>query len=94
MDVRLYLLGRLQLNDQIHIGNIQSSAGYISCYQNSELSFLEPLHGQLSLKLSDVSMHGLAGHLELVRETERVSISLGLSEDDGLAFSAIACHYD
>ena len=57
MDVRLYLLGRLQLNDQIHIGNIQSSAGYISCYQNSELSFLEPPQRYFSLALRNVSMH-------------------------------------
>jgi hypothetical protein len=94
MDVRLHLLGRLQLNDQIHIGDIQSSAGHISCDQHSELSFLKPPESDLSLTLCDVSMH----HFQVfpsqrVREDQRVGVCLGLSEDDGLSgVAAIAYH--
>lgn len=90
MDVGLNFLWWLDLNDQVDIGNVQASRGDISSDQHFEFSFLESLHGNLTLVLRNVSVHDFDVLLDLVSQNESVSVSLGLSEHDGLALTAVA----
>jgi hypothetical protein len=58
VDVRLGVLGWIQLNHKLNIRDIKASRSYIGGDEDLELAFLEALHSYLSLVLSNVSMHG------------------------------------
>lgn len=68
MDVRLSLLGWLQLDDQIDVRDIKTSRGNVSGDENAELALLKSLHRDLSLILSNVSMHYLYVLLDFIGE--------------------------
>ena len=68
MDVSLSLLGWLNLNDKVDIWDVKTTRSNVSSDEHAELSFLEPLHGHLTLVLSDVSMHDLDVLLDFIRE--------------------------
>ena len=89
MDVGLSLLGWLNLDDQVHVGDVKTTRGDISGDKHAELSFLESLHRDLTLVLSDVTVHDFDVLLDLVRQEQRVGISLRLSEDNDLATLSI-----
>ena len=89
VDVGLSLLGRLHLDDEVDVGDVKTSGGDVSGDKNLELALLESLHGDLSLVLSDVSMHDLDVVLDLVRQEEAVGVSLRLGEHDHLATLSI-----
>lgn len=90
MNVGLNFLWRLDLNDQVDVGNVQASRGDISSDQHFEFSFFESLHSNLALVLRNVSVHDLDVLLDFVSQNESVRVSLGLSEHDGLALTAVA----
>lgn len=68
MDVALCVLWRFNLNHQIDVGDIDTSSGNISGYQDFEFELLESLEGYLSLVLSDVTVHYFDVVLYLVRQ--------------------------
>jgi len=67
MDVRLGVLGRLNLNDKVDRGDVQTARGNIGGDEHVELLLLESLEGNLSLVLSDVAVHDLDIFLDFVR---------------------------
>ena len=89
VDVGLGLLGRLDLDDQVDVGDVEAARCDISSDQDSELAFLEALHGHFSLVLGDVAVHHLDVLLDLVREEEGVGVGLRLGEDNDLATLAV-----
>lgn len=70
--------------------DVQSSRGDISCDQASELAILEPLKGDFSRGLTDITVHTLNSLLDSVSESQLVSISFGRRETDRLALASIA----
>lgn len=84
MNISLRLHGRFNLNDKIDIRYVETARGHISSDQDIEFALLEPLESDLTLILSDVTVHDLDILLNLVSENQRVSISLGLGKDDRL----------
>ena len=89
MNVGLSLLGWLNLDDQVHVGDVKTTRGDISGDKDAELAFLEALHRYLTLVLSNVTVHDFDVLLDLVRQEQRVGISLRLSEDNDLATLSI-----
>lgn len=59
MDVALHILWWFNLNDKVDIGNIEASCRHVSRNKDTELVLFEPLQGNLSLGLRDVTMHDL-----------------------------------
>jgi hypothetical protein len=57
MNVGLCILWWLDLDDKINILNVKSTRCNICSYKNLELSLFESLHGDLSLVLSNITMH-------------------------------------
>ena len=92
VDVGLSLLGWLNLDDQVHIGNVKSTGSDISGDQDTEFSFLEALHGYFTLILRNVTMHHFNVLLDLIRQKKRVGIGLCLREDNDL--SSLSVHYE
>ena len=90
MNVGLCLLGRLKLDYEVYVRNIQPPRSHIRRDEHLELVLLEPLHGDLTLVLRNIAVHHLDVLLNLVGEDERVSIGFGLGEDDGFAFATVA----
>jgi len=94
MNISLSILRRFNLDDQINIRDIESSRCHISSHENAELALFESLESDLSLILSDVTMHDFDILLNLVREYQLIGISFSLSEDNSLSsFSTIDTHY-
>jgi hypothetical protein len=73
MDVGLSILRRLHLDDQVNVGDVESSRGHIGGNQNAELVFLESLQSDFSLVLSNISVHNLDVILNFIREKELIS---------------------
>ena len=59
VDIGFDILGWLDLNDQFHVFNVESTSSNVSSDKNLEFSFLESLHSNFSLVLRNVSMHDL-----------------------------------
>lgn len=89
MDIGLSILWRLNLNDEINIGDIETSGSNVSGYQNLELLLLESFEGNLSLLLCDITMHNLNLILYFLREKKGVCLSFGGAEDNCLAKTSI-----
>jgi len=90
VDVSLDVLGRLDLDYEVDIGDVEAAGGDVGGHEHVELTLLEALKGDLSLVLGDVSMHDLDVLLDFVREQELVRFRLGRAEDDGLADTSVA----
>lgn len=57
MNVRLSILWWFNLNNEINIFDIKTSGGNICCDQDLKFTLLESLHCDLSLVLSNITMH-------------------------------------
>ena len=93
MDVRLGILWRLHLDDKFYVWDIETSGRNISGNKNLELFIFEPLEGDLSLVLSDISVHGLYIMSDLIRHSSSIGISLRGSKDKNPSCASIAVHY-
>jgi len=82
MDVRLSVLRRLELDDELNVGDVKTSGGNVCGDEDLDLVLFESLHGDFSLVLRDVAMHALRGLLNGVRSYDVVGIDLCLSEDN------------
>lgn len=90
MNVGLSFLWRLKLDYEVYVRDIESTRGNVGCDKYLELVLLEALHRDLTLVLRNITVHNFDVLLNLVREDERVSIGLGLREDNGFAFATVA----
>ena len=88
MDVGIDFFGRLELNNEIDLGNIEASCCNIGGNQAFEISCLEALEGNFSLLLRNISMKHLSFLLEVGLEEDLVCFLFGLAEDDCPAMSA------
>lgn len=68
MNVSLGLFWRLNLDDKVHTGDVQTSCGNICSHQNTELLLLETFEGHLALRLRNIAMHHLNVVPDLLRE--------------------------
>jgi hypothetical protein len=66
MNVGLGVLWWLNLDDEVDILDVETSGSDISGNEHLELTLLESLHGDLSLVLSNISMHNLDILLDLI----------------------------
>ena len=66
MDVGLSFLGRLDLDDQVNVGDVKSARSDIGSDKDSELAFFKALHRDFTLVLSDITMHDLNVLLDLI----------------------------
>lgn len=90
MDVCLDVLGRLNLDYEIYVGDIETSGSDVSGNKDVKLTLLEALKGYFSLILSDVTVHDLNVLFDFVGEKKLVSLCFGGAEDNGLADASIA----
>lgn len=89
MNIRLGVLGRLNLNHKINVWNVKSSGCDICCHQNLKLAFFEPFDGDFPLVLSDVTMHHFHILFDLIGKNQLVRILLRLSENDRFSISTV-----
>ena len=82
MDVSLGLFGGLQLDYQVDVRDVKTSRSNVSGNENAEFALFKSLHCDLSLVLSDITMHHLYILLDLIGEQKRVSVGFRLGEDD------------
>ena len=94
MDVSLRLLRWFDLDNQVNVWDVKASGSHIGSTEHSELAFFEALHRDFSLVLSDISVHDFNVLLDLVRQDQRVAVSLGLGEDDRLSSVASVANQD
>lgn len=85
MDVGFHFFWRLNLNDQVNIGDIEATRSDVSGDKYFKFAFFEALHSNFTLILRNITMHHFNVLLDLVRQNETVSISLGLSKHNGLS---------
>ena len=90
MDVRLSVLGWLNLDDQVDVGDVEAARSHVRGHQHLELALLEALDGDLTLTLDDVTVHDLHLLLDLLGEDQLVSVLLGLSKHDSLRVATVA----
>ena len=93
MNVSLSIFWRLDLDDKIDVGNVDTSRGDICGDEHAELAVFEALESDLTLRLGDVAVHHLDIRLDLVAEEQRVRVSLCLREDNRPATLAIDCQH-
>ena len=60
VNIRIRVFRRVQLNYQVHLGNIKASSGHISCYQTLEGSLSKSLKSDVPLVLGNVSVQHLS----------------------------------
>jgi len=60
MDVRVYVLRGVELDNEVHFGNVQTSGSHISCYQTFILSLSESLESNFPLFLRNVAVQHLS----------------------------------
>ena len=85
MDVVLAVGGKVVVDDQGDLLDIDTTGQQISGDQNTRRTGTELLHNQVTLSLVHVTVHGRDGEVtgsELVGEP--VDLSAGVAEDDGL----------
>lgn len=68
VNVGLGVLGRLKLNDKLDIWDVKASGGDIGRNENLELGIFESFNSDLSLVLSDITVHHLNVVGDLVRK--------------------------
>jgi hypothetical protein len=93
MNIGFSIFWRFQLNNKFNVRNIKTSCSNIGSYQDLELVVLEPFDGDFSLILSNISMHDFNIMSDLIREQQRIGISLGGSKDNNPTSTPIAIHY-
>jgi hypothetical protein len=84
VDVGFDVFGRLALDDEVHVGDVETARSHVGRHEDVETAFLKAAECDFSLLLRDVAMQDL-DVLQLLREIEFVGLGLGLGEDDGLA---------
>ena len=82
MDVSLGLFRGLQLDYQVYVRDVKTSRSNVSGYENAEFALFKSLHCDLTLVLSDITMHHLYILLDLIGEQKRVSVGFRLGEND------------
>ena len=85
VDVRVDVVRRRQLDDEVDEGDVESSGCHIGGNHALYLSLSEGLEDDLSLFLRDVSMEHIGVHLEVSVELDVVGLGLLIGEDDCLA---------
>jgi hypothetical protein len=65
VDVRIDFLRRLELDDEVHLWEIEPSAGHVRRHQALELTLLERVERDFTLLLSDVTVKHLHLHRQL-----------------------------
>ena len=85
MNVGLRVSGRLNLDHQVDIGDVEASGGDVGGDQHIEFALLESLESDLALVLPNISVHHLNVVLDLVSENQLIGVGLGLREHDSLA---------
>jgi len=90
VNIGLSILGWFQLNNEFNIWNVKTSSSNISGDQHLKFVVLESLDRDLSLILSDISMHDFNIMSDLVGKKQRVCISLGRRKDNNPASASIA----
>jgi len=85
VNVRLNLLGWLDLDDKFNLRNVETSAADIGCSQNLAATLFERLEDLLALELWEVAMHDLDDVLEQRTFLQALCLDLGLAEDENLA---------
>lgn len=68
VDVGLCLFWRLNLDDEVNIGNVDTTRGNIGSDEYFELAFFEALQSDFTLVLGDITMHDFYISLNLVAE--------------------------
>lgn len=85
VDVLVAGLGRLHLNNQVNLGEVESSSSHIGGNDTVDLSSLELPECALPCDLLDIAMQAFGLQRKIVRITDSVNFSLCLAEDDHLA---------
>ena len=93
MDIGLHLVRGFDLDDEVNVGDVQATGGYVGRNEDAELSFSEALQGYFSLVLGYVTMHDFNILLNLVSQYQLVSVCLGLCEHNRPAIASIHDHY-
>lgn len=75
MHVRVVVLGRRQLNDEIDGWDVESSGGDVGGDETLDASVSERLEGDFSLSLGDVSVEDLTLEFEVSVEQDFVCFS-------------------
>ena len=88
MDVRLCVLRRFELDDEVNIRNIKASGGHVGGNENLELAVSESLEGDLSLTLRNVSVENLDFVFEMRTLDDFVGLLFSLGKDNGFSFQA------
>lgn len=85
MNIGLHVLGRLQLYNEVHLGNVEPSCCDVGCDEALEFALLKGFEGDFALLLGDVAVEDLGLLLEVGFEDDFVGLLFGLAEDDGSA---------
>lgn len=89
MNISFDILWGLDLNNQVDVGNVETARCNVGRNEHLELLLLESLEGDLTLSLSNVTVHDLKILLDLVGQDQLVGFCLGLTEDNGLAETTV-----
>ena len=76
VDVCFGVLGRLHLDNQVDAGDVKTTGSDVSGYQHVELLLLKSLKSDLSLVLSNITVHDLNVFLDLVRKQKLICLLL------------------
>jgi len=57
MYIKLSRVGKIIINNQRHLLDIQSPPPYISCYQNPTIGVSKFIHNRVSFLLAHITMH-------------------------------------
>jgi hypothetical protein len=90
MNVGFDLLWWLNLNDKVHIWDVEAARCHISSDKHLKLAFFKALHGNFTLVLSNVTMHDLDVLLNFISQDQSISVCLCLSKDNSLALATVA----
>lgn len=89
VDVGLDILRRLDLDNEVHVWNIEPSRRDVGSHEDAELVFLESVKSHLSLALRNVSVHDFDILIDFIGENQGVGFRLRRREDNRLPKAAI-----
>ena len=85
MDVELTIVGKIVVDDERDLLDVNTTGPNISGDEDSRLAASELLHDGVSLLLRHVAVHGAHSEVRLSHLlSEPVHLALGVAEDDGL----------
>jgi hypothetical protein len=90
VNVGLSVFGRLDLDDEINVRDVEASRCHIGSDKHLELALLEALDRDLALVLDDVAVHDFHVLLDLVGEDELVGVLLRLGKDNSFCALSVA----